>query len=164
MMMDGQLIVVCDVVFEQMCNGLFIVFGNLFFGVGLIIDVMLDEVDSCLCCVEFDYWIEVSYCKFDDIGKDFGLFLMVELLCSMYCGYLVDVILLDMMCIIYCYFEFFVMNCMVVGLGGGYSGFIVCVQYLLNVNDVSQCVYVDMLCLEQVVVGGVGFFCQFWVM
>ena len=41
------------------------------------------------------------------------------------------------------YFEFPRSNRIAVGLGGGHSGYTVCVQHLLNANDTNQKVYVD---------------------
>ncbi|MTH64250.1 NAD(P)-dependent oxidoreductase [Paracoccus shanxieyensis] len=162
MMTDGQLIAARDAALEQTRNGPPTAPGNPFFGVGPITDATLDEADSRLRRVEFDHWIEASYRKLDDTGKDLGPFSTAELSRSMHRGYPADAILLDMMRTIHRYFEFPATNRMAVGLGGGHSGFTVCVQHLLNANDASQRVYVDTPRPEQAAAGGAGFFRQSW--
>lgn len=136
--------------------------SNPFFGVGPISDVTRDEVDSRLRRFEFDRWIENNYRKFDDTGKDLGAFTTAELSRSMHRGYPADKILLDMMRAIHRYFEFPKANRIAVGLGGGHSGYTVCVQHLLNANDANQRVYVDTPRPESNDAGAAGFFRQSW--
>lgn len=95
---------------------------NPFFGVGPITDATTDEVDSRLRRYEFDKWIESTYRKYDDTGKDIGAFTTAELSRSMHRGYPADKILLDMMRAIHRYFAFPKSNRIAVGLGGGHSG------------------------------------------
>ncbi|AWM26181.1 NAD(P)-dependent oxidoreductase [Sinorhizobium fredii] len=135
---------------------------NPFFGVGPITDATTDEVDSRLRRYEFDKWIESTYRKYDDTGKDIGAFTTAELSRSMHRGYPADKILLDMMRAIHRYFAFPKSNRIAVGLGGGHSGYTVCVQHLLNANDASQRVYVDTPRPESDGAGGSGFFRQSW--
>ncbi|WFU12252.1 NAD(P)-dependent oxidoreductase (plasmid) [Rhizobium sp. CB3090] len=136
--------------------------SNPFFGVGPITDATTDEVDSRLRRFEFDRWIENTYRKLDDTGKDIGPFTTAELARSMHRGYPADKILLDMMRAIHRYFEFPKSNRIAVGLGGGHSGYTVCVQHLLNANDASQRVYVDTPRPESGGAGASGFFRQSW--
>jgi lactate dehydrogenase-like 2-hydroxyacid dehydrogenase/phosphoserine aminotransferase len=135
---------------------------NPFFGVGPITDATLDEVDSRLRRYEFDKWIESTYRKYDDTGKDLGAFTTAELSRSMHRGYPADKILVDMMRAIHRYFEFPKSNRIAVGLGGGHSGYTVCVQHLLSANDASQRVYVDTPRPESSGAGLSGFFRQSW--
>lgn len=136
--------------------------SNPFFGVGPITDATLDEADSRLRRYEFDRWIEANYRKFDDTGKDIGAFTTTELSRSMHRGYPADKILLDMMRAIHRYFEFPKSNRIAVGLGGGHSGYTVCVQHLLNANEADQRVYVDTPRPEGMEAGASGFFRQSW--
>ncbi len=136
--------------------------SNPFFGVGPITDATKDEVDSRLRRFEFDRWIEATYRKFDDTGKDIGAFTTAELSRSMHRGYPADKILLDMMRAIHRYFLFPKTNRIAVGLGGGHSGYTVCVQHLLNANEADQRVYVDTPRPEGSDAGASGFFRQSW--
>jgi len=97
--------------------------SNPFFGVGPITDAAVDEVDSRLLRYEFEAWLETTYRKLDDRGRDVGPFTAGELSRSMHRGSPADQILLDMMRSIHRYFEFPELNRMAVGLGGGHSGF-----------------------------------------
>ena len=99
--------------------------SNQFFGVGPITDVTLDEADSRLLYAEFERWLEKTYRKLDDKGRDIGGFTAAELGRSMHRGYPADKILLDMMREIHRYFEIPKSNKVAVGLGGGHSGFTV---------------------------------------
>ena len=136
--------------------------SNPFFGVGPITDATTDEVDSRLRRYAFDRWIESTYRKFDDKGNDIGPFSTAEISRSMHRGYPADKILLDMMRAIHRYFEFPKSNRIAVGLGGGHSGYTVCVQHLLNANDAGQRVYVDTPRPESDGAGFSGFFRQSW--
>jgi lactate dehydrogenase-like 2-hydroxyacid dehydrogenase/phosphoserine aminotransferase len=136
--------------------------SNPFFGVGPITDATTDEVDSRLRRFEFDRWIEATYRKLDDKGQDIGAFTTAELSRSMHRGYPADKILTDMMRAIHRYFEFPKSNRIAVGLGGGHSGYTVCVQHLLNANDAGQKVYVDTPRPESDAAGASGFFRQSW--
>ena len=136
--------------------------SNPFFGVGPITDATTDEVDSRLRRYAFDRWIEATYRKLDDTGKDIGAFTTAELSRSMHRGYPADRILLDMMRAIHRYFEFPKSNRIAVGLGGGHSGYTVCVQHLLNANDADQKIYVDTPRPESNGAGTSGFFRQSW--
>ena len=136
--------------------------SNPFFGVGPITDATTDEVDSRLRRYEFDRWIESNYRKFDDTGNDIGPFTTAELSRSMHRGYPADEILTDMMRAIHRYFEFPKTNRIAVGLGGGHSGYTVCVQHLLNANDTDQKLYVDTPRPETAAASEAGFFRQSW--
>ncbi|MBY3218400.1 phosphoglycerate dehydrogenase [Rhizobium laguerreae] len=136
--------------------------SNPFFGVGPITDATTDEVDSRLRRIAFDRWIEKTYRKFDDRGNDIGGFTTAEISRSMHRGYPADKILTDMMRAIHRYFHFPKANRMAVGLGGGHSGFTVCVQHLMNANDASQRVYVDTPHPESDPARAAGFFRQSW--
>lgn len=136
--------------------------SNPFFGVGPITDATTDEVDSRLRRIAFDAWIERTYRKFDDKGNDIGGFTTAEISRSMHRGYPADKILTDMMQAIHRYFGFPKANRMAVGLGGGHSGYTVCVQHLLNANDAAQRVYVDTPRPESDPSKAAGFFRQSW--
>ena len=117
--------------------------SNQFFGVGPITDATRDEVENRLLRFEFEAWLEKNYRKLDDKGRDLGPFTVAEIGRSMHRGYPADKFLLDMMCEIHRYFEFPKTNKMAVGLGGGHSGFTVCLTHMMNATDESQHVYVD---------------------
>ncbi len=136
--------------------------SNPFFGVGPITDATADEVDSRLRRIAFDAWIEKTYRKFDDKGNDIGGFTTAEISRSMHRGYPADKILTDMMRAIHRYFGFPKTNRMAVGLGGGHSGYTVCVQHLMNANDATQSVYVDTPRPESDPSKAAGFFRQSW--
>ncbi|MFC3074319.1 NAD(P)-dependent oxidoreductase [Shinella pollutisoli] len=136
--------------------------SNPFFGVGPITDATTDEVDSRLRRIAFDAWIEKTYRKFDDRGNDIGGFTTAEISRSMHRGYPADKILVDMMRAIHRYFGFPKEKRMAVGLGGGHSGYTVCVQHLLNANDAAQRVYVDTPRPESDPSKAAGFFRQSW--
>ena len=136
--------------------------SNPFFGVGPITDATTDEVDSRLRRLGFDRWIESTYRKLDDTGRDIGGFTTAEISRSMHRGYPADRILTDMMRAIHRYFEFPKSNRIAVGLGGGHSGYTVCVQHLLNANDAAQRVYVDTPRPEASEAAASGFFRQSW--
>ncbi|MBX5152591.1 phosphoglycerate dehydrogenase [Rhizobium lentis] len=136
--------------------------SNPFFGVGPITDATTDEVDSRLRRIAFDAWIEKTYRKFDDRGNDIGGFTTAEISRSMHRGYPADKILTDMMRAIHRYFGFPKVNRMAVGLGGGHSGFTVCIQHLMNANDAGQRVYVDTPRPESDPSKAAGFFRQSW--
>lgn len=136
--------------------------SNPFFGVGPITDATTDEADSRLRRAAFDAWIEKTYRKFDDRGNDIGGFSTAEISRSMHRGYPADKILTDMMRAIHRYFGFPKANRMAVGLGGGHSGFTVCVQHLMNANDDAQLIYVDTPRPESDLSGAAGFFRQSW--
>ncbi|MDR9777401.1 NAD(P)-dependent oxidoreductase [Rhizobium hidalgonense] len=136
--------------------------SNPFFGVGPITDATTDEVDSRLRRIAFDAWIEKTYRKFDDRGNDIGGFTTAEISRSMHRGYPADKILTDMMRAIHRYFGFPKTNRMAVGLGGGHSGFTVCIQHLMNANDAGQRVYVDTPRPESDPSKAAGFFRQSW--
>ena len=112
--------------------------SNPFFGVGPITDLTTDEVDARLTRFEFEAWLERTYRKVDDKGQDIGAFTSGEIGRSMHRGYPADKVLVDMMREIHRYFEFPKTNKMAVGLGGGHSGFTVCVLHMMNANDADQ--------------------------
>ncbi|MBA3447917.1 MAG: phosphoglycerate dehydrogenase, partial [Pseudaminobacter sp.] len=136
--------------------------SNPFFGVGPITDATLDEVDSRLLRFEFEAWLERNYRKLDDAGNDIGAFTATEIGRSMHRGYPADKFLLDMMHEIHRYFEFPKTNRMAVGLGGGHSGFTVCLMHLMNAHDQSQLIYVDTPEPESEAAKAGGFFRQSW--
>ena len=135
---------------------------NPFFGVGPITDATADEVESRLMRFEFDSWLEKNYRKLDDKNQDVAGFTTAEIGRSMHRGYPADNILLDMMRNIHRYFEFPKANKMAVGLGGGHSGFTVCLLHMMNANDASQQLFVDTPAPETEAADGGGFFRQSW--
>ena len=80
--------------------------SNPFFGVGPITDATIGEADSRQVRQEFEAWVEKTYRKLDDRGRDLGSFTVAELGRSMHRGYPADKILLDMMREIHRYFGF----------------------------------------------------------
>jgi hypothetical protein len=95
---------------------------NPFFGVGPITDMARDEADSRQLRFAFEHWLEQTYRKLDDKGRDAGCFTAAEIGRSMHRGYPADKFLLDMMREIHRYFEFPKQNRLAVGLGGGSLG------------------------------------------
>ena len=136
--------------------------SNQFFGVGPITDATADEVDSRLLRFEFEAWLEKNYRKLDDKGRDLGPFTAAEIARSMHRGYPADKFLADMMREIHRYFEFPKSNKMAVGLGGGHSGFTVCLVHMMNATDESQHIFVDTPQPESDVAKAGGFFRQSW--
>ncbi|MBE7183256.1 MAG: phosphoglycerate dehydrogenase [Methylobacterium mesophilicum] len=136
--------------------------SNPFFGVGPITDATRDEVDSRRLRFEFEAWLEANYRKLDDRGRDLGPFTAAEIGRSMHRGYPADKFLNDMMREIHRYFEFPKENKMAVGLGGGHSGFTVCLMHLMNASDPQQKVFVDTPRPETPDGKGGGFFRQSW--
>jgi len=136
--------------------------SNPFFGVGPITDLTTDEVDARLTRFEFETWLERTYRKVDDKGQDIGAFTSGEIGRSMHRGYPADKVLVDMMREIHRYFEFPKTNKMAVGLGGGHSGFTVCVLHMMNANDADQHIFVDTPRPESDAAQAGGFFRQSW--
>ncbi|MEP9390490.1 NAD(P)-dependent oxidoreductase [Mesorhizobium sp. KR9-304] len=136
--------------------------SNPFFGVGPITDGTSDEVERRRLRFEFEAWLESRYRKLDDTGRDIGAFTAGELARSMHRGYPADKILCDMMREIHRYFEFPKANKIAVGLGGGHSGFTVCVLHLLNTSDLNQHIFIDTSRPETPTGGSGGFFRQSW--
>ena len=135
---------------------------NPLFGVGPITDATSDEVDARLLRYEFEAWLEKNYRKLDDKGRDLGPFTVSEIARSMHRGYPADKFLVDMMREIHRYFEFPKSNRMAVGLGGGHSGFTVCLMHMMNAYDEAQHVFVDTPEPESEVAKSGGFFRQSW--
>jgi phosphoserine aminotransferase len=135
---------------------------NPFFGVGPITNMTADECERRLLRFEFEHWLESSYRKLDDRGRDRGPFTVGEVERSMHRGYPADKIVLDMMRAIHRYFEFPSTNRMAVGLGGGHNGFSVALLHLMNPNDAAQHVYVDTPKMETRAATTGGFFRQSW--
>ena len=135
---------------------------NPFFGVGPITDMALDEADSRSMRFAFEHWLEKTYRKLDDQGRDRGPFTAAEIGRSMHRGYPADKFLLDMMREIHRYFEFPKQNRLAVGLGGGHSGFTVSALHLLTVNDPAQHVFIDTPAPESDLAKASGFFRQSW--
>jgi lactate dehydrogenase-like 2-hydroxyacid dehydrogenase/phosphoserine aminotransferase len=136
--------------------------SNAFFGVGPITDGTADEAESRRLRFDFEAWLEKNYRKLDDTGRDIGAFTAAELSRSMHRGYPADKILCDMMREIHRYFEFPKANKVAVGLGGGHSGFTVCLLHLLNTADVDQHIFVDTPRPETSDGKSGGFFRQSW--
>jgi len=136
--------------------------SNQFFGVGPITDATTDEAASRLLRFEFEAWLEKNYRKLDDKGRDLGPFTVAEIGRSMHRGYPADKFLADMMREIHRYFEFPKTNKMAVGLGGGHSGFTVCLMHMMNATDESQHVFVDTPEPESDLAKAGGFFRQSW--
>lgn len=136
--------------------------SNPFFGVGPISDGSLDEVNRRQRKLAFERWIEATYRKRDDNGRDLGGYTVTELARSMHRGEPADSILLDMMRAIHGYFGFPEHNRMAIGLGGGHTGFTVCLQHMLSLTDPRQHVYVDTPAPETEASAHSGFFRQSW--
>ena len=136
--------------------------SNPFFGVGPITDGVADEAEARLNRFAFEAWLERTYRKLDDTGRDLGPFTAAELGRSMHRGYPADKVLLDMMREIHRYFEFPKANKMAVGLGGGHSGFSVAALHLLTTADPAQHVFIDTLAPETEAAKASGFFRQSW--
>ena len=135
---------------------------NPFFGVGPISDGSGDEVDRRQRRLAFERWVEARYRKHDDRGRDLGGYTVTELARSMHRGEPADSILRDMMRAIHRYFEFPDRNLMAVGLGGGHTGFTVCVQHLMSLTDPGQRIYIDTPRPESPAATASGFFRQSW--
>ncbi len=136
--------------------------SNPFFGVGPITDVTADETERRMLRFEFERWLERTYRKLDDTGRDIGCFTAGEIARSMHRGYPADRILLDMMREIHRYFEFPKSSRMAVGLGGGHSGFTVAALHLITANDPAQHVFIDTPAPESEAGMRGGFFRQSW--
>ncbi|MCP5085068.1 MAG: phosphoglycerate dehydrogenase [Alphaproteobacteria bacterium] len=135
---------------------------NQFFGVGPITDLTSDEVDSRRMRFEFEAWLEANYPKVDDNNNPIGAFTASEIGRSMHRGYPADKILLDMMGEIHRYFGLPKKNKMAVGLGGGHSGFTVCIMHMMNANSPDQHIFVDTPRPESDAAMTGGFFRQSW--
>lgn len=135
--------------------------SNPFFGVGPITNMTADEVERRLWRFEFEAWLETNYRKIDDSGNDIGPITPGELDRGMHRGYPADKVVLDMMREIHSYFGFPKANRMAVGLGGGHTGFSVCVMHLMNANK-DQHVFVDSPRPETEAASSGGFFRQSW--
>jgi lactate dehydrogenase-like 2-hydroxyacid dehydrogenase/phosphoserine aminotransferase len=136
--------------------------SNPFFGVGPITDGVLDEADARQARFAFERWLENTYRKRDDKGRDIGPFTAAELSRSMHRGYPADAVILDMMREIHRYFEFPKDNRMAVGLGGGHSGFTVAMLHLITSGDDAQHIYVDTPRPETADAAAGGFFRKSW--
>ena len=121
-----------------------------------------DEVESRLLRFEFEAWLEENYRKVDDTNQGIAAFTNAEIGRSMHRGYPADKILVDMMREIHRYFEFPKSNKMAVGLGGGHSGFTVCLMHMMNANDAGQHLFVDTPAPETEAASAGGFFRQSW--
>jgi phosphoserine aminotransferase len=136
--------------------------SNPFFGVGPISDGSTDEADRVARRQAFERWITERYRKYDDRGGDLGGFTASELARSMHRGEPADSILTDMMRTIHRYFGLPKQNRMAIGLGGGHTGFTVCVQHLMTLKDAEQHVFVDTPHPETPASAASGFFRQSW--
>lgn len=136
--------------------------SNPFFGVGPISDGSLNEVDRQQRMHAFANWISETYRKYDSLGRDLGGYTESELALSMHRGEPADSILRDMMRGIHGYFQLPRQNRMAVGLGGGHTGFTVCVQHLMSMTDPGQRVFVDTPHPETPESATSGFFRQSW--
>ena len=133
---------------------------NPFFGVGPITDMTADERERRLWRFEFEAWLEANYRKTDDRGQDAGPITPGEMNRGMHRGYPADKVVLDMMRAVHSYFGLPKQNRMAVGLGGGHTGFSVCVMHLMNASE--QHVFVDTAKPETAGAGAGGFFRQSW--
>lgn len=136
--------------------------SNPFFGVGPISDGSTDEADRVARKRAFERWIAERYRKLDDRGRDLGGFSVTELARSMHRGEPADRILTDMMRAIHRYFELPKENRMAIGLGGGHTGFTVCMQHLMTLHDDDQQVFIDTAHPETPASVASGFFRQSW--
>ncbi len=136
--------------------------SNPFFGVGPITDMTRDEVDARLLRYEYEAWIENTYPLLSDQGKPVGKSTFRELNRSIHRGFPAEIVLRDMVREIHRYFEFPSTNKMVVGIGGGHTGFTVCAMHLLNANNPDHHVFIDTPRPEsdEAITG--GFFRQSW--
>ena len=135
--------------------------SNAFFGVGPITNMTADEFERRRWRFEFEHWLEANYRKLNDSGEDIGPITPGEMDRGMHRGYPADKVVLDMMRAIHSYFGFPKKNRMAVGLGGGHTGFSVCVMHLMNANK-EQHVFVDSPKPETDAAQGGGFFRQSW--
>ena len=135
--------------------------SNPFFGVGPITNMTADEFERRQWRFEFEGWLEANYRKIDDSGNDAGPITPGELDRGMHRGYPADKVVLDMMREIHSYFGFPKANRMAVGLGGGHTGFSVCVMHLMNATKHQQ-VFVDTPRPETDEASTGGFFRQSW--
>lgn len=136
--------------------------SNPFFGVGPISDGTGDEVCRRQRRLAFDRWVTARYRKRDDRGRDIGGYSPTELARSMHRGEPADSILLDMLRSVHRYFGLPRQNRLAVGLGGGHTGFTVCLQHLLSAGDPAQRVFIDTPQPETAGAAGAGFFRQSW--
>ncbi len=136
--------------------------SNPFFGVGPITDMTRDEVDARLLRYEYEAWIENTYPLLSDTGNPVGKSTFRELNRSIHRGFPAENVLLDMVREIHRYFEFPRSNKMVVGIGGGHTGFTVCAMHLLNANDPEHHVFIDTPRPESTEAVSGGFFRQSW--
>ncbi len=136
--------------------------SNPFFGVGPITDMTQDEVDARLLRYEYEAWIENTYPLLSDAGNPVGKSTFRELNRSIHRGFPAENVLLDMVREIHRYFEIPKTNKMVVGIGGGHTGFTVCAMHLLNANDPEHHVFIDTPRPESDEAATGGFFRQSW--
>lgn len=136
--------------------------SNPFFGVGPITDMTQDEVDARLLRYEYEAWIEDTYPLLSDTGYPVGKSTFRELNRSIHRGFPAENVLRDMVREIHRYFEFPKSSKMVVGIGGGHTGFTVCAMHLLNANDPEHHVFIDTPRPESVEAASGGFFRQSW--
>lgn len=136
--------------------------SNPFFGVGPITDGTGGNLDGRLRRFEFEQWLERTYRKRDALGHDIGGVTAAELGRSMHRGAPADEIILDMMRMVHRYFGFPAQNRIAVGLGGGHSGFSVCMMHLIDAADAGQRIYVDTPHPESDASRGTGFFRRSW--
>lgn len=135
--------------------------SNPFFGVGPITNMTANEYERRRWRFEFERWLEANYRKLSDSGEDIGPITPGEMDRGMHRGYPADKVVLDMMRSIHSYFGFPKKNRMAVGLGGGHTGFSVCVMHLINANR-EQHIFVDTLKPETEDAQKGGFFRQSW--
>ncbi len=136
--------------------------SNQFFGVGPITDMTRDEVHARLLRYDFEAWIEENYPLLSDQGNVVGKSSFREFNRSIHRGFPAEPVLRDMVREIHRYFEFPKKNIMVVGIGGGHTGFTVCAMHLLNANDPDHHVFVDTPRPESKEAVSGGFFRQSW--
>ena len=132
---------------------------NPFFGVGPITDMTADEYERRAWRFEFERWLEENYRKTDDRGEDAGPITPGEMNRGMHRGYPADKVVLDMMRSVHRYFGLPKSNRMAVGLGGGHTGFSVCVMHLMTTQGH---VFVDTPKPETSDADEGGFFRQSW--
>ena len=132
---------------------------NPFFGVGPITDMTADEHERRTWRFEFERWLEENYRKTDARGQDAGPITPGEMNRGMHRGYPADKVVLDMMRSVHSYFGLPESNRMAVGLGGGHTGFSVCVMHLMSTQGH---VFVDTPKPETSDADEGGFFRQSW--
>lgn len=136
--------------------------SNPYFGVGPISDGAANAAEHQGARAEFEIWLGARYRRRDAEGRDLGPYSAADFARSMHRGEPADTVLRDMMRSVHRYFGLGAQNRLAVGLGGGHSGFTVCIQHLLAPRDPAQHVFIDTAHPEAPGETGAGFFRRSW--